>query len=87
MAHHKSAIKRLRQAKRRNMRNRHYRTMLRSGIKSLLAEEDQATSAALLKIVTALLDKMAKKGIIHDNKAANQKSRLAKFHNKLVANA
>ena len=85
MATHQSAFKRIRQAKKSTARNRHYRSTLKTMTKKVVETKDQKQNASLLKEVTSLLDKMAKKGIIHRNKAANQKSRLAKYHNSLPA--
>ena len=87
MATHQSAIKRHRQSERRNAHNRHYRSMLKSMTKNVLALSDQQGAAEPFKKVSSLLDKMARKRIIHRNKAANQKSRLSKFINKLPASA
>ena len=87
MANHKSALKRIRQTKKRTIRNRHYRSTLRTLTKKLLATPDQPSAIERLRDVTSLLDKLAKKHIIHRNKAANQKSRIALFYNKLPEKA
>ncbi|NUO79172.1 30S ribosomal protein S20 [candidate division KSB1 bacterium] len=85
MATHQSAIKRMRQAKKRTAKNRQERSALKTMTKKVLAAPTQADAKVLLKDVTSVLDKMAGKGVIHRNKAANQKSRLARFANKLPA--
>ncbi|MCA9742509.1 MAG: 30S ribosomal protein S20 [Deferribacteres bacterium] len=85
MANHKSAIKRIRTSLKQNQRNRHYRSLMRSTIKKVLATTEQEAAQAQYVQATSLLDKMASKRIIHANKAANQKSRLAKHVNSLAS--
>lgn len=83
MANHKSSIKRIRQTEARRMHNRYFARTTRNAIKVLreTTKKDEATE--LLPKVTALLDKLAKKKIIHKNKASNLKSSLAIHVNKL----
>lgn len=80
MANIKSQIKRNRQNEVRRMRNKSERSSLRTEIKRFVAAAGSGDAAAqdLYKDVSRSLDKAAAKGIIHKNKAANQKSRLAK---------
>ncbi len=79
MAQHKSAIKRMRSSLRRGIRNKHYTSLMRTAIKRVRsAGTKEKGQAALLKAVS-ILDSMAAKGIIHRNKAANQKSKLTKL--------
>jgi small subunit ribosomal protein S20 len=85
MATHQSAIKRIRQTKRRTQRNRQYRSEMRTTIKNVLAAKDRQSVEKDLRAAASLLDKLVNHGIIHRNKAANQKSRLAKFYNRLPA--
>jgi small subunit ribosomal protein S20 len=85
MATHKSAIKRIRQTKRRNVHNRHRRAEMKTKIKNVLASKDQQSAQKELLAAVSLLDKLAKNRIIHRNKAANQKSRLVRHFNKLPA--
>ena len=87
MANHQSAFKRIRQAKKSTAKNRHYRSSLKTMTKKALETKTQQDAASVLKEASSLLDKMAQKGIIHRNKAANQKSRLAKRFNALPATA
>lgn len=87
MANHQSAIKRNRQTKRRTLRNKEYRSEMRSAIKKVLAAKDRPAVEKDLQVTVSLLDKLVNHGIIHRNKAANQKSRLVKFYNKLSAAA
>lgn len=81
MPQHKSCIKRLKQAKVANERNRYYRSTMRTEIKKLRKLEDKEAAKAQLVRVYSLLDKLVKKGIIHKNKAGNQKSKLTKLVN------
>ncbi len=78
MPQHKSAEKRVRQAAKRRVRNRNHRSRMRTMIKKLQGEQDQAQATQLLNEVKAYLDRLATKGIIHPNKAANYKSALEK---------
>ncbi len=83
MAHHKSAIKRIQTNERDRLRNRHYKTMLKTQVKKVRAAESKEDGEKLLRETTSLLDKLVNKGIIHKNKAANQKSKLSSFVSKL----
>ena len=84
MANHKSALKRIRQNEVRKVRNRYYHKTARTAIKVLRNEEDKTAATEQLPKVIALLDKLAKKNIIHKNKAANLKSKLTKHVNSLA---
>ena len=84
MANHKSALKRIRQNEKRKVRNRYYHKTARTALKVLRNEEDKAAATEQLPKVISLLDKLAKKNIIHKNKAANLKSKLTKRVNSLV---
>jgi len=84
MANHKSALKRIRQNEVRRLRNRYYHKTARTALKVLRSEENKAAATEQLPKVIALLDKLAKKNIIHRNKAANLKSKLTKHVNKLA---
>lgn len=79
MPQHKSAEKRVRQNGRRRERNRIHRSKMRSMIKNLRSSSDATQATTLLNDVKAFLDRLAHKGIIHKNAAANKKSRLEKF--------
>lgn len=84
MANHKSAIKRIRQNEVRRLRNRYYHKTTRTAVKVLRNEEDKNAAQEQLPKVISLLDKLAKKNIIHKNKAANLKSKLTKHVNSLA---
>jgi small subunit ribosomal protein S20 len=76
MAYHKSAKKRIRQTETRRLRNRYYHKTARNAVKALRNTSEKAAADALLPKVTAMLDKLAKRNIIHKNKAGNLKSSL-----------
>ena len=84
MANHKSALKRIRQEKTRRLRNRYYGKTMRNAVRKLRATTDKAEATALLPGVSKMLDKLAKKNVIHKNKASNLKSKLALHINKLA---
>lgn len=82
MAHSRSAEKRIRQNEKLRLRNRSDRTRLRGDIKRLrqvIANEDTDKARQLLPSTTSLIDRMVKKGIIHENTGSRYKSRLAKL--------
>lgn len=81
----KSAKKRLRQSQARRDRNRAVRSELRTRTKNLLATEDAADAAEQYRVVTSLLDRAARKGVIPSNAAARSKSRLARYVSRLDA--
>ena len=83
MAHHKSAIKRIRQSEARRVHNKYFAKTTRGAVRKLRATTEKDVAAELLPKVAAMLDKLAKKNIIHKNKAANLKSSLTVQVNKL----
>jgi len=83
MANHKSSIKRIRQTLTKRLHNRYYAKTTRNAVRDLRSTTEKEAALALLPTVTAMLDKLAKKSIIHKNKAANLKSKLTKGVNKL----
>ncbi|MDR2791668.1 MAG: 30S ribosomal protein S20 [Tannerellaceae bacterium] len=84
MANHKSSIKRIRQTEAKRLHNRYYAKTARTAVRALRATEDKATALVQLPKVSSMLDRLAKKHIIHRNKAANLKSQLALHVNKLA---
>ena len=74
MANHKSAKKRIRANETKRLRNRYQHKTTRTAIKKLKSTTSKDEASALLKEVTGMIDKLAKKNIIHWKKAANQKS-------------
>lgn len=85
MANHKSALKRIRQDANRRVRNRYFHKTTRNAIARLKETTDAKEAQARLGEVTAMIDKLAKRNVIHDNKAANLKSGIAKHVNSLQA--
>jgi small subunit ribosomal protein S20 len=83
MANHKSSLKRIRQTEKRKLHNHYYAKTTRNAVRKLRATTDKAEAAEMLPKVTSMLDKLAKRNIIHVNKASNLKSRLAIYVNKL----
>ncbi|NLA49889.1 MAG: 30S ribosomal protein S20 [Bacteroidales bacterium] len=83
MAYHKSAKKRIRQTETRNARNRYYAKTMRNALKTIRTSTDKTEAAELLPKMNSMLDKLAKKNVIHHRKAANLKSSVAKHVNSL----
>lgn len=83
MANHKSSIKRIRTNATKRLRNRYQAKTTRNAIKKLRTSTNKAEATTLLTKVTSMLDRLAKKNIIHKNKASNNKSKLTKFVNAL----
>ncbi len=83
MANHKSAIKRIRQAEKKRVHNKYYAKTTRNAVKSLRSATEKDAANEMFPKVASMLDKLAKRNIIHKNKAANLKSKLAKHINKL----
>ncbi len=78
MANHKSALKRVRSDEKKRDRNRYQHKTTRNAIRDIRAEENKDEAAKKLPSVFSMIDKLAKKNIIHRNKAANLKRSLAK---------
>lgn len=78
MANHKSALKRIRSNEAKRLRNKYQHKTTRTFLQRLRTSTDKTESEELLKQVTGMLDKLAKRNIIHKNKAANLKSSLTK---------
>ena len=83
MANHRSSIKRIRANATKRLRNRYQAKTTRTFIKRLRNAVSKEEGLALLPKVTSMLDRLAKKNVIHKNKAANNKSKLTKFVNSL----
>lgn len=84
MANHKSALKRIRQTEVRKQHNRYYAKTMRNAIKKLQNSESKLEATEQLSSVLSLIDKNAKRSIIHKNKAGNLKSKLTKHVNTLA---
>ena len=83
MANHKSSVKRIRQTEKRKLHNRYYAKTACNAVRKLRALREKEEAVALFPKVVAMLDKLAKKNLIHKNKASNLKSKLAKKVNSL----
>jgi small subunit ribosomal protein S20 len=78
MANHKSSLKRIRQDRKKNLHNKYYAKTMRNAVRKLRAVTDKQEAAEQYPKVQQMLDKLAKKNVIHKNKAANIKSSLSK---------
>jgi len=83
MANHKSSIKRIRQSEKRRVHNKYHGRTTRNALKEIRDTNDKEKATEMLPKVTAMLDKLAKKNIIHSRKAANLKSKITKRVNQL----
>lgn len=87
MANHKATKKDVRQSAKRNERNRYYGKTTRNAIRDFKALDESGAAKDKMPSVVAMIDKMAKRGTIHKNKANNLKSKLARRLNKLATPA
>ena len=79
MAKHKSALKRIKKKKKRRVLNRYQHKTTRNAIKKLREITDAKEAQKMLPSVISMIDKLAKKNVIHSNKAGNLKSQLTKY--------
>ncbi len=84
MANHQSALKRIRQTETKRLHNRYYAKTMRNAVRKFRALTDKKEAVDSLPKLYEMIDKLAKKGIIHKNKAGNIKSRITKFANGLA---
>jgi small subunit ribosomal protein S20 len=84
MANHKATKKDVRQSAKRRERNKYYGRTTRNAIRDLKLVKDKKEAGGKVIEVASMIDKLAKKGIIHKNKAANLKSKLTKRVNSLT---
>jgi len=86
LAHHKSAIKRIKQNAKKNARNRHVSSTLKTHIKRVreaVEAKDKEAAIAALKAAIPVIDKTATKGVIHSSNASRNVSRLTRLVNTL----
>ncbi|MEZ5172844.1 MAG: 30S ribosomal protein S20 [Bacteroidia bacterium] len=83
MANHSSAIKRIRANEAKRLRNRYYHKTTRNALKRLRSTTSKKEAAKMLTEVSSMVDKLAKRNIIHKNKAGNIVSKLTRFVNSL----
>jgi small subunit ribosomal protein S20 len=84
MANHSATKKDVRQAAKRRERNKYYGKTTRNAIRELKAAKDKKEATSQLPLTASMIDKLAKRGIIHKNKAANLKSKLTRKVNSLA---
>ena len=83
MANNNAAKKRIRQAESKRIRNKYYHKTTRNAVKALRNTTEKEAAVKLLPKVSSMLDKLAKRNIIHKNKAANLKSSVSLHVNAL----
>ena len=83
MANHKSALKRIRSNEKKRVNNRYYGKTMRNAVKKFKLISEKSEAMNQLPGLVALIDKLAKKSVIHKNKASNLKSKLTKYANSL----
>lgn len=83
MANHKATRKDVRQSEKRRDRNRYYGKTTRNAIRALLASDKSAATEGLSKVIS-MIDKLAKRNVIHKNKAGNLKSGIQKRINAMA---
>ncbi len=83
MANHQSSKKRIRQDQRKRLDNKYYAKTMRNAVRKLRAATDKEEAVAALPKVSSLIDRLARRNIIHKNKAANLKSSIALHVGKL----
>jgi small subunit ribosomal protein S20 len=79
MANHKSSLKRIRSTRTRALRNRYYAKTMRNQIKNFRGLTEKGAAEELFPKLVSVIDKNAKRSIIHRNKAANLKSKLSRY--------
>jgi small subunit ribosomal protein S20 len=84
MANHKSSLKRIRSSETRRLRNRYYSKTMRNAVRKFRTLENKTEASEKLPKLVSMIDKLAKKSIIHKNKAGNLKSKLTKYINRLA---
>jgi small subunit ribosomal protein S20 len=84
MANHQATKKDMRQAAKRRERNRYYGKSTRNAIRDLKAIEDKTVAGEKVIGVISMIDKLARRGVIHKNKASNLKSKLTRRVNAIA---
>lgn len=78
MAHHNSAKKRIRSGEKKRVENRYYAKTMRNALRDFRALSDKSSATEKLPKMLSIIDKLAKRSVIHKNKASNLKSKLMK---------
>ena len=73
-----TVLKRVRQSIKANARNKNYKSAMKTAVKNVLKEGNKEKAGEMVNKAFSLVDKAASKGVIHKNKAANQKSKISK---------
>ena len=76
-----TVLKRVRQSRKSNATNKHYKSLVKTAIKKVLTENSKENATKAANLAFSSIDKVASKGIIHKNKAANQKAKISKHLN------
>lgn len=76
MAHHSSAKKRIRSCEAKRIENRYYAKTMRNALRDFRNLEDKAVAVERMPQMISIIDKLAKRSVIHKNKAANLKSKV-----------
>lgn len=84
MANHPSALKRIRANEKKRLENRYYAKTVRNAVKKFRSLTSRTEALASLPRLVSMIDKLAKKAVIHKNKASNLKSKLNKQVNHLA---
>ena len=83
MANHKSALKRIRSTETRRLRNRYQKKTMRNAVKAFRNLKDKKAASEGLPKMVSMIDKLAKRNVIHKNKASNLKGKLTRQVNKM----
>jgi len=78
-----TVLKRVKQSKKANARNKNYKSLIKTVIKKVLIEEKKDEAIKKANEAFSKIDKVASKGVMHKKKAANQKSKISKHLNNL----
>lgn len=78
MANHPSALKRMRQSRKRRLYNRSKKKLVKEAIKSVLNASTYEEASNNFRLASSVLDRIAAKGVLHKNTVAHRKSRLSK---------
>lgn len=84
MANHKSSLKRIRANETRRIRNRYYGKTMRNAVRKFRTLDNKTEAAGKLPKLISMIDRLAKKTVIHKNKAGNLKSKLTRLVNKMA---
>lgn len=83
MANHKSALKRIRQTVKKRAQNRYYGKTMRNAVRKFREMDNKTEAEEKLPEIVSLIDRLAKRSVIHKNTAANLKSKLTKHVNSM----